>query len=456
MLEKEKRHPIQYRNRAIGITCVVILVVSLLASFSLWKRQDIHNYDNNVRIQLREMEDTEFPRLEVDLEGKVTYAEEPWKEKQGDHVVVQELLQRGEGFAKEYPGKSKIVYTKESDGRVEGFIAYLLPEELAQARDAKQVLWWCLTPFLIGVLLIVLILLGFIYVTNRHMIKPMEEISKSASYIIKGDYSYEVLRVHDTKVADNEIGKLIYYFELMRDELRVRREREEELKHSQQELISCISHDLKTPLSTIKAYAEGMRDGIATTEDDRRKYTEIIISKTDLIIGMIEDLLEYSNSQLNKLEVVRKELYFRPYFDALMQELEIYVNNAGIAFDSQCMFEDCVVEMDERRIEEVFYNLVENSMKYCCENNPKIWITAEHQKNEIVFHVKDNGVGIHSADIPYVFDKFYRAEKSRSSQIPGSGLGLSICKYIIEQHGGEIRCMSKKNEGCDMIFSIRV
>ena len=113
-----------------------------------------------------------------------------------------------------------------------------------------------------------------------------------------------------------------------------------------------------------------------------------------------------------------------------------------------------LVFIDPKRITEVIYNLVENSIKYIDGKKGKIIIEAVREDRFILIKVKDNGVGISSDDIPYVFDKFYRAEKSRSTNVPGSGLGLSICKYIISEHGGEIYCKSGNNIGCEIGFTL--
>ena len=136
-----------------------------------------------------------------------------------------------------------------------------------------------------------------------------------------------------------------------------------------------------------------------------------------------------------------------------MNEIEGYVRQQGMEFSYSIELEECLVCIDERRILEVLYNLVENSIKYRKEDG-KIQMIASRQNNGVLIQVRDNGMGISSDDIPYVFDKFYRAEKSRSSSIPGSGLGLSICKYIVEKHGGTIYCKSRKEKGCEIGFTL--
>ena len=240
----------------------------------------------------------------------------------------------------------------------------------------------------------------------------------------------------------------------MRDELKSKQIKEEMLKKSQQELISCISHDLKTPISTIKAYSEGLRDNIAKNPEQEADFVKIIINKTDLLISMISELLEYSNAQLNQLDINREEIYFLDYFNSLMNEIKVVAQQNCIEFSFEQNMSDMIVNIDRRRITEVMYNLVENSIKYRGNKKGKITVIVEHQDKYVLVRVKDNGIGISPDDIPYVFDKFYRAEKSRSTSIPGSGLGLSICKYIINAHNGEIYCKSGNNNGCEIGFTL--
>ncbi len=285
--------------------------------------------------------------------------------------------------------------------------------------------------------------------------EPLREVCSSAKGIIAGNYDLEVVRTYERIIGDNEVADLTFSFELMRDELKEKQIREEKLKKSQQELISCISHDLKTPISTIKAYSEGIRDGIAGTTEKKEEYVRIIIDKTNLLAGMISELLEYSNIQLKQLDINRQEVYFLGYFNSVMKELEIFVKQNKIDFHYESKIADMLVLIDCKRISEVLYNLVENSMKYIGDKHGKIVIEAQRSGQYVLIKVIDNGIGISSDDIPYVFDKFYRAEKSRSSSIPGSGLGLSICKYIVNEHGGEIYCKSRHNQGSEIGFTLR-
>lgn len=449
-------------NIVAVIVSMTVILFALFFSLIRFEETDWKKYDNQSRlltaaqreaIERGDYQKGKYPYIVFDLEGKVLYSEDLFGKKKGDKVNVQEMIQTDRSFATENEKQCKELFVLEDDKGVSGFVVYMISEEEAGIEKTNSKIWHALFPFLMGGIVALLILISRIYYCNRRMLLAIRDISTSSKAIIAGNYDYEVVRVYETRVADNEIGDLIYSFELMRDELKNKQVTEEMLKKSQQELISCISHDLKTPLSTVKAYAEGIRDGIAGTEESRRDYIRIIINKTDLLIGMIGDLLNFSNAQLKQLDINKKEVYFKTYFQQVMEELKVFIEQRNMQFTYEINMEEMLVEMDEKRITEVLYNLAENSIKYSSKAG-RIKITAKRTAEGIQIHVTDNGIGIHGDDIPYVFDKFYRAEKSRSLRIPGSGLGLSICKYIVEEHGGEITCYSRKGEGCEIIFTI--
>lgn len=459
---KKMQKKIRQGNWIMAVVATVMILLSFGISFVQYKTIDIRNYENQIRLLISDHKvnveqgiyaQWDYPYFVFDLTGKVIYADTASQKTVGEYVNIQEELEMDESFGKTTQGVVKKSFVLENAGEVVGFIVYFIPEKVLPEEDMKQKMLHCMIPVFTGVLLGVFLLCSRLVYCNVFVLGPIREIALSAKHMIQGNYEYEFRRIFNKKVNADEVGELTYSFELMRDELKAKQIREEELKKSQQELISCISHDLKTPISTIKAYAEGMRDGIARDENARAQYIKIIIEKTDLLIGMIEDLLRISNAQLNQLEISLKETYFVAFFEKAMKEIAGYVRQQEMEFTYSIELEERIVCIDERRILEVLYNLVENSIKYRKQEG-KIEIIASRQQNEVLIQVLDNGTGIQNDDIPYVFDKFYRAEKSRSSRIPGSGLGLSICKYIVEKHGGTIYCKSRKEKGCEIGFTL--
>ncbi len=463
------KHKIRKKNIVTAVLTTVVILISFGISVYLLLQADFSTKQNGVRLRVEEQrtqiqedhyETGQYPYLVFDLDGVVLYADPEFQLKEGTTVNPQEMLQVDESFYHNYADMEKQVFVLNKGQRVNGFAVFLIPRIDLQTASRQQILFRCLLPMAVGIVIVLLIMCLWVYDYNRNILKPMDEICVSAKGIICGNYDYEIVRAYGQKPRDNEISELTYSFELMRDELKEKQLREENLKKAQQELISCISHDLKTPISTIKAYGEGLRDGIARDEEEQKQYTEIIIKKTDLLITMINELLEFSNTQLRQLSIVRTEQYFRSYFEELMKELQVYCAQRRMTLEYQMKFSDAIVSIDEKRMTEVFYNLVENSIKYRRdEKEGHIQILAERDTalenghDYTVIRVIDDGIGIMADDIPYVFDTFYRAEKSRSTSIPGSGLGLSICKYIVEAHDGEIYCKSGEKAGCE--FGIR-
>ncbi|MDF2819769.1 MAG: sensory transduction histidine kinase [Clostridiales bacterium] len=442
---------------------VVVLLTSVFWSTYLFKEADLNLYDNQIRILVSKQkseiekgiyETGKYPYIVFELDGNVLYCEKPFEAYIGDSINVQEMLQFDRSFYIKNNNLVKESFVLEKNKITNGFVTFLVPQNEVMMKTQVEQVYEVFLPIIIG--MIICIILTFIRTVycNKCILTPLREISESAKGIIAGNYNLEVVRIYGRRVRENEVGELTYSFEIMRDELKEKQLREESLKKSQQELISCISHDLKTPISTIKAYSEALRDHIAKNPHKQEEYVNIIINKTDLLIGMIDELLKCSNAELKQLDINCKETYFIKYFEPLMKELNNYITQKSIGFSYEINCSEALVNIDKKRISEVMYNLVENSMKYMGDKVGQITITAEKIDREILVKVKDNGIGISSNDIPYLFDKFYRAEKSRSSSVPGSGLGLSICKYIINEHGGEIYCKSRQNEGCEIGFTL--
>lgn len=450
-------------NKITAALIAAVLFVSLSLSLVLYMSMDFNQYDNSIRLLVKQQLDRleqgmynrgAYPYIVFDLAGTVYYADPEFGLEKEDTVDVQELLQYDKSFAFRYKSSSKESFVLRRNGEVTGFCVFLVPKAAISFNSKKSNAAIIFGPVTAGVMVSVILLFIRSAYLNRRILRPLNEISTSAKGIIAGNYDLEVLRAHGKKLNEDEVGELSYSFELMRDELKARQIKEEALKKSQKELISCISHDLKTPISTIKAYSEGLRDNIAKSKEQQTEFIRIIINKTDLLIGMISELLEYSNAQLNQLEINRTELYFLDYFGPLMEEVRIYIERNGFEFACEHSLSNLIVTIDPKRITEVIYNLVENSMKYMGGKKGRIIIKAELEDQFVLIKVIDNGPGISADDIPYVFDMFYRAEKSRSLSIPGSGLGLSICRHIINEHGGEIYCRGVLKGGCEIGFTI--
>lgn len=400
----------------------------------------------------------EFTPVAVDLEGKVLFS---LKEEYApdDMVNINEIIQQDQSFFQKEEQTVKIAFSLEEEEKVCGFAVFWL-DKSRLGNGAEQMEQFSLfRPILVSMLAAFLLLNFFLFYTKKRVIDPVKEMVSSTKAITEGDYQVQVLKAASGRLLGNDIEKLSYHFELMRDELKARAEREEELKRSQKELMTCISHDFKTPVSIIKAYGEGIRDGIDGGDKEKvKKFASIIVTKTEHVTKMIGDLSEHFQAELNRLTIHREEQYTKEFFDGLALEFGQLAKNHQMEFTYVNQAPDLVFSYDERRLSQAFSNLIDNSIKYGREQGGSILFSIEllNEKNCLFVKIADNGRGIDRADIPFVFEKFYRGEKSRNTKVPGSGLGLSICKYIIEHHGGEISLESGKEKGTTFFIMLPI
>lgn len=239
----------------------------------------------------------------------------------------------------------------------------------------------------------------------------------------------------------------------LKKEIEVRIQYEQELK----ELISNISHDIKTPLTAIKGYAEGLLDGVADTPERREKYLRTIFSKASDMTTLVDELSFYTKIDTNNIpyhfEKVRVNDYFRDCVEDNVPELELV--NVILTYESS-VSEDTQVLGDREQLKRVMNNLIGNAVKYRGDKEQGTIAVRLAEDDQMVWvEVEDNGQGISENALPNVFERFYRADASRNSKQGGSGLGLAIAKKIIEEHGGSIRAESEPGIGTKIIFSLK-
>ena len=317
------------------------------------------------------------------------------------------------------------------NGAQAGTAVFYLKKGLIFKNNDKRDMLIIFLPSLIALLIIICRGVYNLHTIKNEFVRPVADLNMSADAIIKGDFD-KIIKYN----SDTEIGKLCASFEMMRDELKDSIERERRLEDSRKELITCISHDLRTPIASIKAYADGIMDGVAKDPDSIKRYLNVISKKTEVLTKLINDLFEHCQIELNKLSINKKEIYSGEFLKSIAYELSLEFENSTQQFEATGM-PDILINIDKLRIEQVIYNLIQNAKKYTPPDG-KIIFGAEIEDDYLKIFVRDNGYGIKSEDIPFIFDKFYRGEKARSTDKGGSGLGLSICKYIVENHGGQI------------------
>ncbi len=283
------------------------------------------------------------------------------------------------------------------------------------------------------------------------IVKPLGTLKTAAINIKEGNLDFSI-----EGNSGDEIGQLYDAFEEMR--IRLKETTEEKLQADAQnkELISNISHDLKTPITAIKGYVEGLRDGVADTPEKRERYIKTIYTKATDMDRLIDELTFYSRVDSNRIPYAFKKLNVCEYFDDCAEEVEMELSSRNIDFQySNFCDNDAVIIADAEQLRRVINNIIGNSVKYIDKPKKKINLSVKDEGDFIQVEIEDNGIGIARKDLAYIFDRFYRTDTSRNSSKGGSGIGLSIVRKIIEDHGGKVWATSKEGTGTVMHFVLR-
>ena len=290
-----------------------------------------------------------------------------------------------------------------------------------------------------------------IYWIYRSVSVPLAKLQKAARNIKEGNLDFEI-----RQESDDEIGQLCQDFEEMRLRLKANAEEKVAFDRENKELISNISHDLKTPITAIKGYVEGIMDGVADTPEKMDKYIKTIYNKAIDMDRLINELTTYSGIDNNRIPYNFHRINVADYFGDCVEEVGLDLEQRGIKLNySNLVSPDTVVIADPEQMKKVINNIISNSVKYMDKPDGHIDIRILDEVDSIRVEIEDNGKGIAAKDLGNIFERFYRTDASRNSMKGGSGIGLSIVKKIIEDHGGYIWATSKEGEGTCLHFVIR-
>ena len=285
----------------------------------------------------------------------------------------------------------------------------------------------------------------------RSIATPLVKLKKATQNIKEGNLDF-VLDVE----GNDEFSELCQDFEDMRKRLRESAEEKIILDKENKELISNISHDLKTPITAVKGYVEGIMDGVADTPEKMDRYVKTIYNKTNEMDHLINELTFYSKIDTNRIPYTFSKLNVEDYFSDCAEEVGLELETRGIELVYANYVESGVqVIADGEQIRRVIHNLISNAIKYMDKPKGIIQIRIKDVGDFIQVEIEDNGKGIAAKDIVYIFDRFYRTDVSRNSSKGGSGIGLSIVKKILEDHGGKVWATSRLGIGTIMYFVLR-
>ena len=347
----------------------------------------------------------------------------------GEQVMVTENADGSYTIAIPWTQTNSISNTKTVMGMV------LLGVPSASIRQVVQTLLWQILAAASGVFLLGMLL---VFIAAHHLTKPLSDAAEVASAFTKGDFS-----VRAAEKGCREVQTLAGSFNNMADELAAS-------EQSRKDFIANISHEVRSPITSIHGFASGMLDGTVAKED-YPKYLGVIVNETNRLSSLINSMLNLSRMERQDIalalsdfdinEMVRRTIISKiPQLEEKSMELEP-------VFET----ESCFVRADPEQIQQVLINLLDNAIKYTPEHG-SITITTETRENTVHLHVKDNGIGILPEDASHIFERFYKADKAHTVG-KGTGLGLAICKIIMEKHGQTIRLVSGEH-GADFEITL--
>ncbi len=289
---------------------------------------------------------------------------------------------------------------------------------------------------------IIVSLLAFIigYFISKRISKPIEKMNENALKLANGNYDFKF----DNNSKISEIDELANTLNYAKNEL----EHTDELRR---DLLANVSHDLKTPLTMIKGYAEMIRDLNYNNEEKRNANLNVIIEETERLNILVEDILTLSKIQANKDTLNKEEFDLVLLINNIIKRYSIYKETEGYIFEVNTPNE-VIVKADKKKIEQVIYNLINNAINYTGDDN-KIIINVIKDK-KIRVEIKDTGKGIKKEDLPHIWEKYYHSKKKHKRNVIGTGIGLSIVKTILESHKFKYGVESKINKGTTFYFEI--
>lgn len=288
-----------------------------------------------------------------------------------------------------------------------------------------------------------------VLVVIRKSLMPLDRITKALSRVKEGIYGEKI-----EYNAQDEIGELASSFNTMTETIMIKEEEAKKTDIAKDEFLAMITHELKTPLVPIQGYADILLSGhLGNLTDKQRERIGIIKSSATSLLQLISDLLDVQKLELGQLKMKKLTVDIHDTVAKSIETLLPQIDEDKITVENK-VEKGLQVPHDAERINQVLTNLIKNSLKAVKPNTGKITITSEEDSSEVRIHVTDNGVGIPYEKQSKIFTKFYQVDASLTREKGGSGLGLSICKGIIEAHGGKISLKSTPDVGTTITFSL--
>ncbi|MBV1759041.1 MAG: HAMP domain-containing protein [Dethiosulfatibacter sp.] len=417
-------------------------------------QDDFSNVTNHstIKIALREyFESLDGSLIIMDIEGKVLFDSED------SNVYEKNIIQE---FDTQYGSDLNIMIAKDDlvkyvkpiiiNRQLVGNAIYEFNEQtMADARMSEIVIYLAIS-FLAGIAAFVLLMVLMTINISRNILIPINKLSVATERVAKGELDFVI----DCSRKD-EIGVFCEAFDSMKNQLKDSLLRQKEQDEAKKQLIASISHDLRTPMTSIKGYVEALKDGKAKDEITFKKYLTVIENKTAGLDRLIDDLVIFSKLETGKMDMHLASLNSQELLEGIasIKEQELSLTQCQLIIKRP--FPSVRIEADKERMMQVVDNIFNNSIKYS-SGNCLIMLESKVISKSLRIVMEDNGPGIHEDDLMHIFQQFYRGDKSRSREHGGTGLGLAICKYIIEEHGGKIWAESAIGKGTRITIELPI
>lgn len=283
---------------------------------------------------------------------------------------------------------------------------------------------------------------GFTFFVSIKLSRPLINMERITRRISKGD-----LKINVKKTSNDEIGSLAQAINDLAIELG-------EYRANRSEFLANISHELRTPISSVSGYASVLRKNLYKNEKEKDSYLSIIENEASRLSILINDLFELSKMEENKIELYKEWIDVEELIEGVISRARLKAESKSLDLQYEPGKSMKMILSDGMRLEQVLTNLIENSIRYT--NHGKIVIRSWANKDTLFISVKDTGIGIPQDHLPLIFDRFYRVEKSRSRQMGGTGLGLAIVRELVNLLGGNIQVKSEISKGTEFIISLPI
>lgn len=335
----------------------------------------------------------------------------------------------------QYTGAEMLLYGKQVKSNLANY--YLLLN--TPLEPIESYIDFILNQYLYVGVIVVLIALVVAFFLARNISAPIVKMKDEANKLAQGDYD-----VKFETVSFSEINELAATLDDATEKL-------SKVNDLRKDLVANVSHDIKTPLTMIKAYAEMIKDISGDDPVKRNEHLDVILEETEYLNKLVTDMSELSKLQSGVLEVKRENFDMKACVDKVVLLLSqvIREKNVNLVLD----LDDCVAYADEIKISQVIYNFLSNALKYSNDNS-KIIIRLRDSEEKIRLEVKDFGAGISEETLPYIWDRYYKVDKNFNRTVNSTGLGLAIAKAILEAHKAKYGVESTLNKGSTFYFEL--